>query len=110
MACAPQLQQSFQSLLLPHKVGTGINPDRPTDLVLLQKGSLGVLVAEGMGQGWGSFAMGDGFGHIPIYKVFCHILGPEQMDCGTEVHLLRMDELWEVKHCQRFLSATGAAM
>lgn len=39
----------------------------------------------------GSFAMGDGFGLIPIDKVFCHILGLEQMGCGTEVHLLRVD-------------------
>lgn len=35
--------------------------------------------------------MGDGFHHVPIYKVFCHILEPEQMDCKEKVHLLGMD-------------------
>lgn len=34
--------------------------------------------------GMGSFAMGDGFGLVPIDQVFCHILGLEQMGCGTD--------------------------
>lgn len=45
----------------------------------------------------GSLAVGDGFGHVPIDKVFCHIPGPEQMDCKKKVHFLRMDVALERK-------------
>lgn len=38
-----------------------------------------------------SLAVGDGFGHVLIYKVSCHILEPGQMDCKEKVHLLGMD-------------------
>lgn len=41
--------------------------------------------------------MGDGFHHVPVYKVFCRILEPEQMDCKEKVHLLGMDGTLESK-------------
>lgn len=41
--------------------------------------------------------MGGGFGHVPVYKVFCHILEPEQMDCREKVHLLGMHGALESK-------------
>lgn len=35
--------------------------------------------------------MEDVFGHIPMYKVFCHILEMNQIDYKEKVHLLWMD-------------------
>lgn len=58
-----------------------------------------------------SFDMEDGFGNIPIYKVFCHFLEMDQIDYKEKVHLLWMDgAFWNKMSSDRFLSDTEATL
>lgn len=90
MACAPQ---SFQSLLLPHEVGTGINPDRGHRSRAAPEGEPGgVLVAEGMGQEWAVLPWEMVLVSSPLTKCSATSWGWSRWVVGqTEVHLLRVD-------------------